>query len=336
MTVPTPHLSNGPASGLLESEPQLEVLYNTGVQSFVRRDHPTTQATLNLLLELLRSHHRRHGVQWYEPAEAGAGNDEELERWLIKTLKLVISSHASLYTDPPSIATKLPSDLRLFLPPSKPDLILEHVHSLCCETYFTSPSPEPRLLPPSLVATLLLASLKLSLPFAHHLAESWLALLPDSLILAISPYCRPEQKATDIHRVEAAREGYLKVVELFVGEVLAREGEWEMARGFLDNETVMSSKRKEVGHLKSYVLVKANILLRRFTVISDRRKLGPALHLHRQLVQLSSHLGPLRHTHPHPHLYHPHPHQSRMGDHALARRARALVSVPLVLSTSTE
>ena len=51
-----------------------------------------------------------------------------------------------------------------------------------------------------------------------------------------------------MHQVEVAREGYLKVVELFVGEVLAREGEWEMARGFLDGETVMSSKRKEVRH----------------------------------------------------------------------------------------
>ncbi len=36
------------------------------------------------------------------------------------------------------------------------------------------------------------------------------------------------------------------MVELFVGEVLAREGEFEMARAFLDGEIVMSSKRKEV------------------------------------------------------------------------------------------
>lgn len=38
----------------------------------------------------------------------------------------------------------------------------------------------------------------------------------------------------------------MKVVELFVGEILSREEEWEMARGFLEGEVVMSSKKKEV------------------------------------------------------------------------------------------
>jgi hypothetical protein len=50
----------------------------------------------------------------------------------------------------------------------------------------------------------------------------------------------------ELQKLEAAREGYIKVVELFVGEILVREGEWEMARAFLEGESVIGSKRKEV------------------------------------------------------------------------------------------
>jgi hypothetical protein len=55
-----------------------------------------------------------------------------------------------------------------------------------------------------------------------------------------------------LQRLEAAREGYIKVVELFVGEILVREGEWEMARAFLEGESVSGSKRKEVCHTARY------------------------------------------------------------------------------------
>jgi len=225
---------------------QLETLYNTAVQSFVRRDHVTTQVTLSRLLKLFKSLQPPSTEPWYDLRHQA--KDGELEGWLVKTLKLVISSHASLYTDPPVSIATLPSELRKFLPPSPPEVLLSHLKNLCTETVFPPRSPDPGLLPPSLLSTLLLASITLSLPFTHHLAEDWIALLPDAFILAISPENRkvPQDPETK-KRVEAAREGYLKVVELFVGEVLAREGEWEMARGFLDGEAVMGSKRKEVG-----------------------------------------------------------------------------------------
>jgi hypothetical protein len=97
----------------------------------------------------------------------------------------------------------------------------------------------------------LLASLKLkpaasALDFAHQLAEDWIARLPDNFVAAISQPTGRKLSPEEKKQVESAREGYLKVVELFVGEVLAREGEWEMARAFLEGEVVMGSKRKEV------------------------------------------------------------------------------------------
>lgn len=229
---------------------QLEILYNNAVQSFVRRDHATTQATLIRLLKFLKAEQRPRAIAWYDlnhPVK-----EDEVDGWLIKTLKLVISSHASLYTDPPTSKTSLPTDLRSHVSPNSSVALLQHVHNVCSDAYFTPTSPKPRLLPPPLLSTLLLASLKLSIPFAHRLAEDWIALLPDSFVLAIAPSENADGSRKqnlgieEKKRMEAAREGYLKITELFVGEVLAREGEWEMARGFLEGEIVMGSKRKEV------------------------------------------------------------------------------------------
>ena len=255
MPIPTP-MSHSPSQRI---ETQVESIYNSAVQSFVRRDHANTQLSLSRLVALLSERRKAPHRAWYDlespPTNGHASQSngdikpDDLEGWLIKTLKLVISSHASLYADPPSKLITLPSRLHELLPPSTPDAMLDHIHDVCCTTYFTASSPKPRLLPPSLISTLLLASLKLSLPFAHKVAETWLTLLPDSFIFAITPRPHMTNGSADVEekkRVEGAREGYLKVLELFVGEILAREGEWEMARGCLDGEVVMGSKRKEV------------------------------------------------------------------------------------------
>lgn len=227
---------------------EVEILYNSAVQCFVRRDHIGTQTHLKKLLPLLEP--RQTKQIWYEPPQKvvnGHARSHTSDEWMIKILKLVISSYASLYSDPPSDPSSLSLDLQPLLPPSSPDLILKHIFNLCQSTYFPvkyqQDSTQAPLLPPALISTLLLASLKLSpsspaLSFAHNLAEDWISQLPDSFILAISSSGRKE--------LESAREGYLKVVELFVGEVLAREGEWGMARGFLEGESIMDSKRKEV------------------------------------------------------------------------------------------
>ncbi|KAK8864165.1 hypothetical protein IAR55_001411 [Kwoniella newhampshirensis] len=278
--MPSPPSSSSPSR---PPETQIEVLYNTSVQSFVRRDHVKTQSTLKRLLDLLRAKRVAPKRQWYDLERTGHGDGESDtdidmgvttsdEDWLIKTLKLLISSSASLYTDPPAKVSGLPAELISLLPPTCPDRMLKHLEQVCSTAYISSsPSIQDSnpniLLPPQLLSTLILASLKLrpllpSLGFAHTLTEDWLAALPDSFVFAISPRAvvtngvgRGASKldARERKRAESAREGYLKVVELFVCEVLAREGEWEMARGFLDGEVVMSSKRKEAlfRHLRS-------------------------------------------------------------------------------------
>ncbi|KAL1405395.1 hypothetical protein Q8F55_009026 [Vanrija albida] len=219
---------------------QFELLYNSAVQSFVRRDHAKTQAALTRLLGLA-SQLPRDPTPWYEleqrgskpgPADTGLSGEE----WLTKTLKLAISANASLYSDAPRSFTSM----QHLLPPAQPAAMLEYIRQLCNSTYGAD------LLPPQILSTFLLASLKLqpsepSLAFAHALAEDWLAKLPDAFVLAIARDNRGQNRK----RIEAAREGYLKVIELFVGEVLGREGEWEMARGLLEGEMVMGSKKKE-------------------------------------------------------------------------------------------
>lgn len=252
---PSPKPPSSSPSPSRPQESQIEVLYNTAVQSFVRRDHVKTQATLARLLESLKKKRIGPYRTWYkldgakpdnENSEAAANDD-----WMVKTLKLLISSTASLYADPPNNTTALPELLVSMLPPKSPKEILSYLQHRCMSAYY-SKGATAHLLPPQLVSTLILASLKLSpqrsaLDFAHSMTESWIASLPDSLILSISPTSsyRPKDPI-ERKRVESAREGYLKVVELFIGEVLSREEEWEMARGFLEGEVVMSSKKKEV------------------------------------------------------------------------------------------
>ncbi|WWC89615.1 uncharacterized protein L201_004540 [Kwoniella dendrophila CBS 6074] len=254
-------------------ESQIEILYNTAVQSFVRRDHIKTQAILSRLLSLLKqkqNNNRKNLVIWYDSEndntdsnDYGDNEKEDIDEWIIKTLKLSISSLASLYADPPlptsTTNSHLPTEISDLLPPNNPNKLLEHLQRLCQDSYISTSSSStstisPNLLPPQLISTLLLASLKLrpssiSLDFAHKLSEDWFTNLPDEFILSISNQSQSTSlKVKDARKkkkLESAREGYLKVVELFVGEVLSREGEFEMARGFLDGENVMGSKRKE-------------------------------------------------------------------------------------------
>ena len=233
-------------------ESDIEILYNTAVQSFVRRDHGKTQAALSRLLahaESLGESKRK----WYNLEVDSTREEDEGEEWKVKILKLVISADASLYTDPPANLDSIPPHLAALLPPASPHILLQHIQSICVESLSASD-----LLPPAIISTLLLASLKLkpsppALDFAHSLAETWIAGLPDTFMRSISTNNKSSTQAQIKKRIEGSREGYLKVIELFVGEVLAREGEFEMARAFLDGEGVMSSKRKEdlYRHLRS-------------------------------------------------------------------------------------
>jgi hypothetical protein len=209
----------------------------------VRRDHVKTQATLAKLLDLT-SKLPRDPAPWYDLSRARAPGGADYggltaADWMTKTLKLAISANASMYSDPPKNVAS--GHLAHLLPPAPPTAMLQHVRDVCVKTYGAD------LLPPPLMLTFLLAALKLrpaepALGFAHTFAEEWLTALPDQFVLSIASEARGPNRA----RVEVAREGYLKVVELFVGEVLGREGEWEMARGLLDGEMVMGSKKKEV------------------------------------------------------------------------------------------
>ena len=262
-----------PLSGSAVSPPRApesatEVLYNTAVQSFVRRDHLKTHASLSRLLSNLKTQSRKHPrKRWHDlsppspplsgaatPGTSGDGVVEgDVEEWLIKTFKLYISSHASLYTDPPSLSPPrgggaasqlLPEEMIDLIPPHPPSRLLAHVVNTALQAY-----PDG-ILPPPVVSTLILAALKLqpaedALGYVHKVTEEWLSTLPDGFMDGIARRGHGQGAGAE-KRVEAGREGYLKVLELFTGEVLAREGEWEMARGILDGDTLLGTKRKEV------------------------------------------------------------------------------------------
>ena len=226
-----------------------EAEYWTAVQSFIKRDHITTHSTLSSLLSTLETELSNTTRRpWHQFDTRWNGKGVDWADWLVKVLKLYISAHASLFayhTDPNS----LPLKLRQFVPPNSPKSILKHVHDTCVDMY------KPDILPPAIISTLLLSSLQYqpsepALDAAHHIAEDWLVSLPDSLMEILSSSVRAAHQQ---NRISAIREEYSKVIQLFVVEILAREGEWEMARGILDGDGVMSSRRKEelYGQLRS-------------------------------------------------------------------------------------
>lgn len=117
---PSPKPPSSSPSPSRPQESQIEVLYNTAVQSFVRRDHVKTQATLARLLESLKKKRIGPCRIWYEldGVQSGDENSEAIanDDWIVKTLKLLISSTASLYTDPPNNTQALPELLVCMLP----------------------------------------------------------------------------------------------------------------------------------------------------------------------------------------------------------------------------
>ncbi|EKD04713.1 hypothetical protein A1Q2_00943 [Trichosporon asahii var. asahii CBS 8904] len=128
---------------------QYELLYNSAVQSFVRRDHVKTQATLARLLDLTRALPRTSSP-WYDVSSTAA--PQPGDEWMTKTLKLAISANASLYSDPPRAPGALAPDVADRLPPASPRRMLGYILDLCVSTYGSS------LLPPALVSTFLLAT----------------------------------------------------------------------------------------------------------------------------------------------------------------------------------
>lgn len=232
-------------------ESPLEIAYNSAVQSFVRRDHVGTQASLGRLLRLTEElPHVK--CKWYQPAHSAKGEVEEGQIWRFRVLKLLISANASLYSDPPHRVEGLPPHVARCLPPAPPNLILKHAIDVCNATLGDPGSTSHDVvLPPQIISTFVLAALKLqpaapALAFARATIESWLAGLPEGWQGGVNDTARIGRESPVIENYrERNRESYLKVVELFVGEVLAREGEFEMARAFLEGDQLLESKRKE-------------------------------------------------------------------------------------------
>ena len=217
----------------------LESTYSTATRSFLQRDHARTQSALSHLLKLLSA--SSPPTSWLDLASPSTKADDQSTA----VLKLYISANATLYSDPPSEPSSLPPPAQALLKMS-PKEALSTLRDNSVKVL-----GEP--LSPALITTLVLAALKLQPPssaldFAHHLVEDWLTALPDEFVSQIASTSSEALSGLEHQRVDAARQGYLKVVELFVGEVLVREREWGMARGLLDGEVVMGPKRKEVSH----------------------------------------------------------------------------------------
>lgn len=212
-----------------------EALYQEATQAFLTCDYVTTHEALNRLLALVPSQPETASL-WYEAARTGSTAEWNNEKWRSKIVKLAITSYAALCrAKPPS--QKAIEKLLGVSPPITAFWALQQGLELCQAQYGAVNKLEN--IPATMMVTLVMNALKLGQEGVSRgkiIIEDWLAVLPQEAFDAF-------QGTTG---AEGAREDYLRVIELYVGEILTREEEWEMASVFLQSESVMSSKRKEV------------------------------------------------------------------------------------------
>jgi hypothetical protein len=212
-----------------------EAIYQEATRAFLLREH---LAAYDALLKLLATLPARsaNAPKWYERSQNIKPGEREVERWRTKGVKLAITYYAALHHSNPALNV-VPADLGELLSPSSATVALDKGLSLCISQFADQGSGLDSV-PATMVATLALASLKLgpeAVSHAKKIIEDWLSSLPLQLEVDMVG-----------GRAEGVAEDYQKVIELYVGEILAREGEWEMASMFLETEPIMSSKRKEV------------------------------------------------------------------------------------------
>jgi hypothetical protein len=212
-----------------------EALYQEATQAFLTCDYVTTHEALNKLLAMIPPAMGTR-APWFEASRTTNAAEWNNEKWTSKIIKLAITSSAALCkAKPPS--QKAVEKLLDTSPPITATWALQRGLELCQSQY----DAVDRLdnIPATMMVTLLMNALKLGpegVSRAKTIVEDWLAQLPQAAFDAFQVRTGPE----------GAREDYLRVVDLYVGEILAREEEWEMASIFLETEPIMSSKRKEV------------------------------------------------------------------------------------------
>lgn len=184
--------------------PTLNQLYNKAARAFLHRNTALTQSLLDEAFSIL---------------ESSKDKNDDVRRWCI----LRITFETTLYATPtPAVAPALLAQT--------PNELIKRLYDRCIALFTPGAGKsDAAYLPPALITTLALSSLKLDCPSAgREIVEEWLA------------------RRGLVEGVDWEGEGYEKVVETYVLRVLPRLRLWEYAEEFMGFEQEMDGARREV------------------------------------------------------------------------------------------
>jgi hypothetical protein len=188
-------------------------LYTRAVRAFLHRDIVLTHSLLASAFALLTP-----------PLTCAPDSlTEHRRKWDV----LRITLDVTVYTAPPADTACIPAALRSNALLSAAALLAAlHTRSVRLFAPADRPAPNPAFLPTQVLVTLALSSAKIGCPAAGRaIIEEWLASRPPTA---------------------SAEDGYDKVLEVYLLNILPALGEWAYAKQFLGFETELPVQSREV------------------------------------------------------------------------------------------
>ncbi|KAJ3565206.1 hypothetical protein NP233_g7779 [Leucocoprinus birnbaumii] len=215
---PLPSSSMSPGSSAT-----IRPLYSRATRAFLHRDVRLTYSLLEAAFAILQP----------PPTSAQDAFADDRRKWDI----LRITLESTVYTSNPSQAEKAA------LPDSLLAILSETPHTLSSKFYSRSlalftptdsvvSGPNAAYIPPQVLATLVLASLKLECSeFGRVMIEDWLA--------------RRDPTLGTVDGGTEHEEGYAKIMDLYCLHILPKLEQWDYAFEFLEYESELSVKTRE-------------------------------------------------------------------------------------------
>ncbi|KAG9039425.1 hypothetical protein FRB95_010714 [Tulasnella sp. JGI-2019a] len=245
-TMATSHASSTSPTATLTI---IRALYQRAVRAFLKRDTTETQSHIDAAFQLLTppsfaypdslsSQRKKWDIlritleTTLYVSSASASHDADLDDVSRTSFSPSASPSSSLYNRAANL---------LLSPPSL--LATLHTRSLCLFTPMNqAKQPSPAFLPPQILVSLVLASLKLNCPqVGRGMVEEWLARRPLPPPAFMSSGNVPNGKRTG---EDGEDDGYAKVVDVYCLHVLPRLAEWEYAMEFLKHEVELPTDRR--------------------------------------------------------------------------------------------
>jgi hypothetical protein len=214
--------ASSPAQPQQLSAKTLRPLYTRAVRAFLHHDIVLTHTLLTSAFALI--------TPPLTPAPDSLS--EHRRKWDV----LRITLDVTVYTAPPPDSASIPTALRSNALLSAAALLaFLHTRSLRLFAPADGPAtPNSAFLPAQILITLALSSAKIGCPAAGRgIVEEWLA-------------CRALNTTATTTAAVTAEDGYEKVLEVYILNILPALGEWAYARQFLGYETELPALSREV------------------------------------------------------------------------------------------